>query len=410
MHNPNIPNGWKLARIGNILERLRKPVDVVSDEQYREIGIRSHGKGLFHKDARTGASLGNKRVFWIEPDCFVVNIVFAWEQAVAKTTIAEKGMIASHRFPMYKPVPGKLDLDYILYFFKTPYGKHLLGLASPGGAGRNKTLGQKEFDKLSLPLPPYSEQRKIAEILNTWDETITKAEQLIAALQARKKGLIQRLLFVEPESSNPALRLMGYSEDWEIKKLGDVFSRISRKNEKNCTNVLTASAQLGLVNQLDYYNRSIAGKSLLGYYLIKKGEFAYNRGRSTGYPYGATKRLEFYDEGVLSTLYICFSIKNKKTDLGGFYRHYFESDTLNRGLYQITQEGARNHGLLNINVRDFFNLRISVPKVEEQRALANFFELVDKEISLAQQKLSALQQQKKGLMQRLLTGEVRVSV
>lgn len=205
MRKQAIPRGWSLVNLGNILKRVKKPVAVKLDEQYREIGIRSHGKGIFYKDVRDGASLGNKSVFWVEPDCFIVNIVFAWEQAVAKTTLRENGMIASHRFPMYKPVCGKLDLDYILYFFKTPLGKHLLALTSPGGAGRNKTLGQQEFLNLNIPLPSYQEQRKIAEIFSTWDEAIALTERLIAALQERKKGLMQRLLTVEvrfPEFHN----------------------------------------------------------------------------------------------------------------------------------------------------------------------------------------------------------------
>ena len=109
--------------------------------------------------------MGNKSVFWIQPDCFVVNIVFAWEHAIAKTTQAEVGMIASHRFPMYKPKKGVLDLDFLLYYFKTARGKHLLGLASPGGAGRNKTLGQGEFAKLKIPVPSLAEQKRIVEVL-----------------------------------------------------------------------------------------------------------------------------------------------------------------------------------------------------------------------------------------------------
>ena len=137
----------------NILQVAGKPFTPVEDGLYQQIGIRSHTKGIFYKDEVKGAELGNKRVFWIEPNCFVVNIVFAWEHAIAKTTEKEIGMIASHRFPMYKPKEGIIDLDYLLYYFKSPKGKYLLGLASPGGAGRNKTLGKSEFMKLQIPVP-----------------------------------------------------------------------------------------------------------------------------------------------------------------------------------------------------------------------------------------------------------------
>ena len=139
-----VPSGWSRRKITEILERVAKPVSPQENTKYREIGIRSHGKGIFHKDPVTSLDLGNKRVFEVIPNSFVVNIVFAWEQAVAKTTENEIGFIASHRFPQFQPKNNSCDIDYLLYLFKTSKGKHLLGLASPGGAGRNKTLGQKE--------------------------------------------------------------------------------------------------------------------------------------------------------------------------------------------------------------------------------------------------------------------------
>lgn len=185
---------WDLKNISSIVQRIKTPFIPEPDKVYQEIGIRSHCKGIFYKEEVTGASLGNKSVFWIKPDCFVVNIVFAWEHAIAKTTEAEVGMIASHRFPMYKPKKGLLDLDYLLYYFKTARGKHLLGLASPGGAGRNKTLGQSEFAKLKIPVPPMAEQKRIVEVLSEADREIGLLQQRIAALKEQKKGLMQKLL------------------------------------------------------------------------------------------------------------------------------------------------------------------------------------------------------------------------
>lgn len=189
-----IPEDWDLKHISDITQRVKKPITPEPETLYREIGIRSHCKGIFHKEEVTGASLGNKSVFWIQPDCFVVNIVFAWEHAIAKTTEAEVAMIASHRFPMYKPKKGVLDLDYLLYYFKTARGKHLLGLASPGGAGRNKTLGQGEFAKLKIPVPSLAEQKRIVAVLSEADREIELLKQQIATLKEQKKGLMQKLL------------------------------------------------------------------------------------------------------------------------------------------------------------------------------------------------------------------------
>lgn len=106
-----LPNDWKEVTLGECLERVEHPVDVQPDQMYTQVGIRSHGKGLFYKEPVSGAELGNKSVYWIEPDCFILNIVFAWEQAIARTTQAEVGMIGSHRFPMYKPVKDLVDID-----------------------------------------------------------------------------------------------------------------------------------------------------------------------------------------------------------------------------------------------------------------------------------------------------------
>ena len=189
-----IPSDWRVTPLRAILRPVRKPVEVEADTLYREIGIYSHGKGIFHKEERTGASLGNKRVFWVEPDCFVVNIVFAWEGAVAKTTTSERGMIASHRFPTYRPKKGILDLHYLTYYFNSAQGKYLLGLASPGGAGRNRTLGQQAFLDLSIPLPSYPEQYKIADILCAVDRAIVLTKQRIEATGQLKNALMQQLL------------------------------------------------------------------------------------------------------------------------------------------------------------------------------------------------------------------------
>lgn len=184
----------KTAPLSRVLKRIKNPVIVDDEAQYQQIGIRSHTKGIFYKEMVTGKSLGNKSVFKIEPDCFIVNIVFAWEHAIAKTTVNEVGMIASHRFPMYKPVEGELDLNYLLHFFKSSKGKDLLALASPGGAGRNKTLGQNDFLKIQIPVPKIDVQRTIAGCLDMVDEEISVYKRKLSALQGQKKGLMQQLL------------------------------------------------------------------------------------------------------------------------------------------------------------------------------------------------------------------------
>jgi type I restriction enzyme S subunit len=151
---------WSIKRVDQVLKRYSDPVKVQSETEYQQIGIRSHGKGIFHKELVTGSSLGNKRVFWIKKNLFVVNIVFAWEHAVGMTTEAENGMIASHRFPMYESVENFVDTEFIKRFFLRKRGKYLLQLASPGGAGRNKTLGQQMFNELKITFPSLPNNKR----------------------------------------------------------------------------------------------------------------------------------------------------------------------------------------------------------------------------------------------------------
>lgn len=212
-----VPKGWEVKTLGAVLEKIAVPVEVDPNATYQEIGIRSHGKGIFHKEPVLGSSIGDKRVFWVQPNAFVVNIVFAWEQAIARTTGNEQGMIASHRFPMFLPQKGRCDIDYLVYFFNTKKGKALLELASPGGAGRNKTLGQKDFLDIAIPFPPVEEQVEIAQIVSIWDRAVIATEKLIANYKCQKISLMQDLLFGKRN-------LNGVKSSWRLVTLGELVT------------------------------------------------------------------------------------------------------------------------------------------------------------------------------------------
>lgn len=389
---------WSEVKLGDVLQRIRKPVEVKLSTSYREIGIRSHGKGLFHKEARTGKSLGDKSVFWVEPDCFVVNIVFAWEQAVAKTTINESGMIASHRFPMYKPIPDKLDLDYLLYYFYSPRGKYLLGLASPGGAGRNKTLGQEAFHKLVIPLPPLSEQCRIAAILGTWDTAIALTEQLIAAKQRLKKGLMQMLLTGKK-------RFKEFYDKWDnlaINQIGEVVSG--------------GTPDTGI---LDYWGGEIAWCTPSDITALSSVYISSTRKTITqsGLKDSSAKLIPPNSIMVCTraTIGDCAINTVPVTTSQGFkslvptnkhkaeYLYYLIS--LNK--HQLLRV-ASGSTFLEVSKYDFEKIDFLLPSLNEQKRIAEVLLACDTELGLLTRKLAALRQQKKGLMQKLLTGEVRV--
>jgi type I restriction enzyme, S subunit len=153
------------ARVGDVLRLERRPVHVDVQSTYEEIGVRSFGKGLFHKEPVTGADLGTKRVFRVEPDDLVISNVFAWEGAIAVATDAEAGKIGSHRFMTFVPKDDRLDISWAAWFFRSEPGLELIRLASPGSAGRNRTLAIDRFEALEIPLPSIEEQRRIVRTL-----------------------------------------------------------------------------------------------------------------------------------------------------------------------------------------------------------------------------------------------------
>ena len=151
----------------------------------------------------------------------------------------------------------------------------------------------------------------------------------------------------------------------------DFCERITDKNKENkCSLVLTIAAQDGLVDQETFFNKSVASENLTGYYILHNGDFAYNRSYSSGYAWGTVKRLDKYKEGVLSTLYICFKVNESIVD-SDYLSYYFESTKWHKGVSDISGEGARNHGLLNISVTDYFNTEHRFPPIEEQKRIAS---------------------------------------
>ena len=188
------------------------------------------------------------------------------------------------------------------------------------------------------------------------------------------------------KSDAPAIRFKGFSDAWEQRKLGELVDRVVRKNINNeSTLPLTISAQYGLVDQITYFNNRVASRDVSNYYLVLNGEFAYNKSTSDGYPFGAVKRLDLYEKGVLSTLYIVFAPKKEQQIDSDYLTVFFDTDRWHKGVAERAAEGARNHGLLNISAEDFFDIDLSVPKdIVEQKQIGAFIRQLDNLITLHQ--------------------------
>ncbi|MCB6415656.1 restriction endonuclease subunit S [Faecalimonas umbilicata] len=175
--------------------------------------------------------------------------------------------------------------------------------------------------------------------------------------------------------------------------MGDLVDRVTRKNQDLVSELpLTISAQYGLIDQNEFFDKRVASKDVSGYYLIENGEFAYNKSTSTDAPWGAIKRLERYENGVLSTLYIVFRIKDDASIDSDFLVSYYSTNLWHKGIHEIAAEGARNHGLLNIAPTDFFDTKLAIPQdVEEQCRIGQCFTKLEALITLHQRKYRNLQ-------------------
>lgn len=306
----------------------------------------------------------------------------------------------------YDIVKAKKDTVNVIFydaFMKSASARRLYQRIATGSLDEKKRIHLSELKKQLVPYPKKEEQDKIAEILSTWDDGIETFEKLIEQKEIFHKALMKNLLIGK-------IRLSGYNSKWTHSKFNSIFERITRKNEELNSNILTISAQNGLISQKDFYNKRIASVDTSKYILLNNGEFAYNKSYSNGYPLGAIKRLDLYEKGVVSSLYICFKLNNSD-NCSDFWKYYFEAGMLNREIKMIAQEGARNHGLLNMATEDFFNMLLYYPKdSKEQQKIAEILNKSDKEIQLLNSKLEKLKEQKKGLMQKLLTGQIRVKV
>lgn len=201
----------------------------------------------------------------------------------------------------------------------------------------------------------------------------------------------------------PTIRFRGFTDDWEQRKLGEIADRVTRKNKNlEATRPLTISAQYGLIDQSEFFDKRVASKDISGYYLIKSGEFAYNKSTSTDAPWGAIKRLDLYKNGVLSTLYIVFSIHNPQMVDSNYLASYYETNFWHKEIHAVAAEGARNHGLLNITPDDFFSTSLLLPRdVEEQKKIGLFAYEFDSLITLHQRKLDQFKKLKKYFLQNM---------
>jgi len=317
---------------------------------------------------------------------------------------ANKGMdgIVSTLYAIYKPKVNVNSNFVQIYFEQNARMNNYMQPLVNKGAKNDMKISSENALKGNVIFPIRKEQDIIVDFFFKIDHLITLHQRKLEKLKIIKKSMLENL-FPQNEEKTPKIRFSGFTNDWEQRKLGEIAERIVRKNEKlESTLPLTISAQYGLIDQNEFFDKRIASKDVRGYYLIKKGEFAYNKSTSVDAPLGAIKRLDKYNNGVLSTLYILFKIIDNTSTSSDYLVTYYSTDLWHKGIQSIAAEGARNHGLLNIAPNDFFETMLSIPlNVSEQKKVGGFFISLDHLITLHQSKLEKLQKIKKSMLESM---------
>ncbi|HCJ3369653.1 restriction endonuclease subunit S, partial [Klebsiella pneumoniae] len=381
-------------KIEDILARFVSPVSVSKIEKYREIGIRSHGRGLFHKEEVSGAELGDKRVFWIKKDAVIFNIVFAWEQAVAITSSKDEGCIASHRFPMYLPKDNKCNTDYIRRYFLTKKGKYLLEFASPGGAGRNKTLGQKNFDELVVTIPDVTEQTKIADFLSSVDEKITLLKNQYDLLCQYKKGMMQKIFSQKVRFKDESGEEF---PEWQIMKLGEI-AQIKRGASPR---PITDPIWFDSLSNIGWVRISDVTKS--NKYLLKTEQYVSDKGVKKSRLVNSEKIImsicATIGKPICTTFDVCihdgfvvFESLSTNTDFLYYYLSFIEDNWQRYG-----QPGTQ----VNLNVDIVSNESINIPSLSEQIKISQFLANIDNKLTSKKAELDKLKTWKQGLLQQM---------
>ena len=322
------------------------------------------------------------------------DLLFSIAGSLGRTTIIKDDVLPANTNQALAIIRFDENHDFNLNFIESRLNTHDIAkyIFQNLAVGAQPNLNLQQVGNISINVPSYLEQEKIQNFIDKVNKKIELLEKKHDSYVNFKKYLMQQIFAQK-------LRF-DFDDEWKQVKLKDIVERVTRKNTNLETDLaLTISAEYGLIDQEEFFNKIVASKSLKNYYLIKNGEFAYNKSYSNGYPYGAIKRLDDYPMGALSTLYICF----KPTAISSNYlKEYFETTFWYKEIYSIAVEGARNHGLLNINVNDFFNTKHLIPpSTEEQEKIADLFKCINSKIDAANNDLKLVKNFKKGLLQQM---------
>ena len=393
-----VPSGWRVAELGGIVRIATGQVSP-TESPYSGLlhvgpeNLRTAG-GIMGEGLRPASELG------------LISGKYAFDRkAILYSKIRPNlnkvglpefdGICSADMYPIWVRDPEILSREY-LYCVMT--SEIFLDKATSRSfrTGIPK-INREDLLSISIQIPSIAEQQKIAAILHTWDEARDGVERIHREKSAQLKSF--RASIFDPR--------FGLAAEWATIPLRSVSKRVTSKSKGSPHLVMTISAKTGFVSQASKYSRDMAGANVVNYTLLHRGEFAYNKGNSLTYPQGCIYQLQ-EKSALVPNIYYSFKLAEKLNS--SFYAHHFAAGGLNRQLAQRISSGVRGNGLLNLSPTDFFEVQVPVPDRVTQDSVANLLDTASRELALLDQELAFLRTQKQGLMQKLLTGDVRVNV
>jgi len=400
----NLPSGWKVVKLGDVFDFLKtytnsreslNDYDEISYIHYGEI----HKKYKFYLDFRVASlpkihqsKLGDKPEFIKNGDLVIADASEDYidiAKSVEIKNLEHKAVAGLHTFLLRDKGDYFADgyKGYILYepWVAKELKKKATGISVLG-------ISKSNLLNLKIKLPPLDEQEKIAEILSTWDEAINLTINLIESKKQFKKALMQNLLTAK-------IRFPQFKGEWKEIKLGNFLEEKSERNTKNIDLVLSVTNKFGFVTQVEYFDKSVASDNTANYKIVRKGNFAYNPSRIN---VGSIALLESYEIGILSPMYVVFECLENLDNR--FLKFWFQSHIFMGNLPKYLAGSVRE----SLNFNYMKTISIKLPNLKEQQKIAEVLTACDDEINLLNLKLENLKKQKQGLMQKLLSGKVRI--
>jgi len=400
-----VPDGWSLTRLDQISKKVMVGIASAATHAYSDSGVRMlrnlnikegwvDDSDILHIDETYEKQHKNKRLK--AGDILTVRTGYPGISAVVPKQYEDAQCFTSliTRLDTNKALP-----DYICRFINSEYGRRFIVSGEAGGAQKNVNAGM--LQRMPIPLPPLSEQNKISQILSIWDKAIITTEQVLANSQQQKKALAQQLL----TGKKRLLDLSGtkFSNDWEEVRIKELLSEEKSRNKNGTIHrVLSVTNHSGFVLPEEQFSKRVASDDVSNYKIVRKGQYGYNPSRLN---VGSFARLDSFEEGLLSPMYVVFSVASEKLN-SDYFQHWMGSNEAKQRIAGSTQGSVRD----SVGFDALGSFPFKLPPLEEQQKIAAVLTAADQEISALEQQISQLKTEKRALMQQLLTGKCRVKI